>query len=360
MAGLRMSNLVDLTRTTLEDLPKLEFEYEFDYQDYEVVNRWMTKRNIEIQSGYGIKRNIVLKNSGNASHVGLYETTTVNVADVMSQLTAPWAHAQTFWSIERREALANRSPAKYVDLLEVRRADAMVSLADILEERAWLAPDSASDVENPRGIPYWVSPGSTTEDGFYGGQSYYEDTSAIASPGGINAEAPVPPANKWANYYKDYDGPNSADAMVDAMHKVYRMIQFRAPRIAKDLVSGPRSGYVIYMDGDTLDAYEKYTRKSNDQIGFDVGKFAGNTAFQRTPIIWNPQLDTADETNRGANPIYFINHNKFKPFILRGDNLRESEPIIDRAQHNVITVFVDISYNYLCLSRRKQGLISTI
>ena len=158
----------------------------------------------------------------------------------------------------------------------------------------------------------------------------------------------------------DYSGPTAADAMVKKMHKIYRQIRFKAPRMVKDLDKGPLSGYAIYVDGDTIDEYEAYTRKSNDQIGFDVGKFAGNTAFQRVPLTWVAELDTANTSLRGANPIYFINHNKFKVFILRGDNLREGEPMIDRYQHNVITTFVDLSYNFICTDRRSQGLISNV
>ncbi len=87
MAGLSMSSLADLTATTLEDLPKLQFETPLQYQDYDVCNRWLRGLNIELQSGYGIRRNIMLKQSGNAEHVGLYESTTVNVADVVSRWT---------------------------------------------------------------------------------------------------------------------------------------------------------------------------------------------------------------------------------------------------------------------------------
>ena len=356
MAGLRLEDLVDLTRTTLEDLPKLTFEVPLQYNDYLVCNKWLKTKNLNITSGYQIKKNIMLRQSGNAKHLGLYESETINVADVQSQLTSPWAHADTHWSIERREALINRAPAKYISLIESRRVDSMVSLADELEERAWLAPDSSTDKVNPRGIPYWIAPGATTEDGFYGGLSIYEDGNAVSDVGGI---VPVD-QDRWCNYYCDYDGPTQTDTMVKKMHKVYRRIKFKAPRVVKDLDSGPLGNYTIYVDGDTLDEYEAYTRKSNDQIGFDVGKFAGNTAFQRTPIVWADQLDTADLTNRGGNPIYFINHNKFKPYVLRGDNFRESEPMKDRAQHNVITTFIDLSYNYICINRRLQGLISTI
>lgn len=358
MPGLPMSDLVDLTTTTLEDMPKLDFEVPLQYQDYIAVNQFLRGggKNLEIQSGYGIRRNIMLEQSGNAEHVQLYQSTAVNVADVQSQLTAPWCHAQTYWSIERREALMNRAPARFVDLLESRRKDAMVSFADLLEDRAWKSVNTSGDTINPRGIPYWVTIGANGENGFYGGQTRDNAGNAITSVGGIT---PVD-LDRWCNYYSDYAGPTAADAMVKKMHEVYRKIRFKAPRIVADLEKGPLSGFAIYMDGTTIDEYEAYTRKSNDQVGFDVGKFAGATAFQRTPVTWVPPLDTAQTDYRGANPIYFINHNKFKLFILRGDNLRESEPMIDRNQHNVITTFVDLSYNYGCIDRRSQALIATL
>lgn len=358
MPGLAMSELLDLTKTTLEDMPKLSFETPLQWQDYIAVNQFLKGggKNIQIGSGYGIRRNIMLKQSGNAEHVQLYQSTAVNVADVQEQLTAPWAYAQTYWSIERREALINRAPAAFVNLVESRRVDAMLAFADLLEDRAWKSINTSADTVNPRGIPYHVTIGANGENGFYGGQTRDNAGTAVTSVSGLT---PVD-LDRWCNYYSDYAGPTNADAMVKKMHEVYRKIRFKAPRIVKDLEVGPLSGYAIYMDGTTIDEYEAYTRKSNENIGFDVGKFAGNTAFQRTPVTWVPPLDTAAVAYRGANPIYFINHNKFKLFILRGDNLRESEPMVDRNQHNVATTFVDLSYNYLCTDRRSQGLISTL
>ncbi len=354
MAGLLMTDLVDLTRTTLEDLPKLQFETPQKYQEYVLLDR-MLNRGFQLASGYQIKRNIQLSQSGNAEHVQLYQSTQVSVADVQTQLTAPWAHAQTYWSIERREALLNRSPARYVDLLESRRVDAQLALADIIEERGWKSIDSSSDTINPRGLPYWVTKGAASGDGFIGYQTYDNSGNAITSVGGITPAS----GDRWNNYYIDVNSiPNVMDSIVTKMHKIYRKIRFMAPRTVKDLDQGSLSNFHIYMDGDTIDAYTDYTRKSNDQIGFDVGKFAGHVAFQRTPVIWVPKLDDISSNIAGTNPIYFINHNKFKPFILRGDNFRESEPINDRQNHNVITVFVDLSYNFLCTDRRCQGLIS--
>lgn len=354
--GVTLSQLADLTNTTLRDLPNMDFEVALAQQHYEVCDRWLQEDRVQIQSGYGIRRNIQLSQTGNAEHVNLYESTQVNQADTQVPIKSNWAHAQTYWSIERREAMMNSQPAAFVDLLKSKRTDAMVSLADLLEDRAWKSVDSTNDELNPKGLPYWISIGEDSEDGFEGRSAHDNSGNNIDDVGDIDATA----YERWRNYFTDVDDSTDMDNTIDAMHKVYRKIRFRAPRIVSDLDSGPLANYRIYMNGTTIDAYEKYTRLSNDQIGYDVGKFAGNTAFQRVPIIWIEQLDSISTDIAGTNPIYFVNHNKFYPYVLRGDFLTESEPMKDREQHNVITTFVDLTYNYLCTDRRSQGVISQV
>jgi hypothetical protein len=80
--------------------------------------------------------------------------------------------------------------------------------------------------------------------------------------------------------------------------------------------------------------------------------------FRRHPIIWIPHLDDnvpADFTTlSGTNPFYGIDHESFFPVVLRGDFLRESKPILKADQHNVIVSFIDLSYNYICVDRRRN------
>jgi hypothetical protein len=156
-AGISNSDLVDLQRTTLENLPSLDFEVALNYQQYNVVNEWFKSEKVQVGSGTAIVRNIILDNSGNAKHVRLFQKTTLNVADVQTRITAPWVQVQTNYSIERREALRNRKPAMYIELLKSRRVDGMVSLADLLEGRRGLTPNSSTDDLNPLGLPYWLS-----------------------------------------------------------------------------------------------------------------------------------------------------------------------------------------------------------
>ena len=130
MAGIANAQLLDLTATTLKNLPKMEFEVALNYQEYPVCNQWFQTDKVQIESGISIERNIILDTSGNARHVRLYQKTPINVTDVHHKITAPWCQVQTFWSIERREMLRNRAPARFIGLLKGRRIDGTLDLAD--------------------------------------------------------------------------------------------------------------------------------------------------------------------------------------------------------------------------------------
>lgn len=349
--GISNSDLIDLQKTTLENLPDMEFEVALTYQEYNVINRWFQGNKKQIESGTQIKRNIVLDTTGNAKHVRLYQKTPINVGDTQTQLTAPWVQVQTHYSIERREALRNRAPARYIDLLKSRRIDATVDLANLLELRAWSTPNSSSDDLNPRGLPFWMSKcaASTSSAGGFDGKTIrYGDGTTGTDKAGIDANLA---ANaKWRNWCATYDSVNSD--FVKRMRKAFHATRFVSPVIASDLKKGTASNYKIYMNLNTLVEYEDLATKANDNLGSDLDKFHGNTTFRRTEILYTPQLDADVD-----DPVYAVNHNKFYPVVLDGDWMRESDPQTDVEQHNVITTFIDGSYQFLSVNVREGGFI---
>jgi len=53
-----------------------------------------------------------------------------------------------------------------------------------------------------------------------------------------------------------------------------------------------------------------------------------------------------------------IDHSTFNPVVLKGDVLRESKPSNSGSrQHNVFETFVDLTYNYVCVDRRRSGVL---
>jgi len=256
--------------------------------------------------------------------------------------------------------LRNRKPARFVELLKGRRTEAWCALANILEERAWEAPDSSTDTLHPYGIPYWVPQlASGAGEGFYGGSaSGFTSTAGIdPATSGDNTTSIAGGKPKWRSYCAGgtgyYESVNRT--AIKTMRKLFRSINFQAPFVARDIVKGPLAKYRIYMNNDTIGEYEDYAESKNDKLGRDLVPFYGVTAFKRTPIIYVAQLD--DDT---LDPVYFINHNKFKPFVLSGDYLREDGPYKDVEQHNTFVTFVDLSHAFVCLNRREQGAMNKI
>ena len=350
-SGISNDDLIDLTRTTLENLPDMQFEVALEYNDYEVCNRWFAQDRVQEDSGTSIQRNLILDDSGNAKFVRLYQKTAIGVADVQKQITAPWVQSQTHWSIERREMLRNRQPAQFIDLLKSRRIDSLMSLANLIEERAFKAPQSSTDDLNPRGLPYWISKRDTnsTGEGFDGQTVRFEGGSTSNTKAGLDASAST--NAKWRNWAATY---NSIDAeFVKKMRKAFHATNFKSPTLVRDLESGERAAdYRIYMGLDELTDYEDLVTKQNDNIGADADPFHGMTSFKRIPIIRQSQLDS--ETH---NAVYGVNHKKFFPIVLSGDWLREEGPMTDVEQHNVITTFVDSSFQFFCNNVREGGFV---
>lgn len=358
MAGVSNSQLIDLQRTTLANLPKMDFEVALTYQDYEVINNWFQKEKIQEESGTSIERNILLDNSGNARHVRLYQKSSVNVADVQRKVTAPWVQVQSQYSIERREALRNRKPAAYISLLKSRRLDAALALADLLEERAWKTPESTTDDINPRGLQYWLSRrmesgdsgynAAIDVDGFSGRRIIYGDgTEVLTDKAGINPTAEA----KWRNYAAIWSGTVD-NTFTTNLRKAFHATHFKSPLIATDMKQGPLSKFRLYMGLDTISAFEDFVAKENDNIGSDLAKWHGVTTFKRVPLVYTAQLDGDD-----YDPIYGVNHSKFFPIVQSGDWMRESEPMTDVEMHNVITTFVDGSYQFFSSNVREAGFV---
>ena len=93
---------------------------------------------------------------------------------------------------------------------------------------------------------------------------------------------------------------------------------------------------------------------SNENLGRDLASMDGTMTFRNHPVIWVPELD--GQTNA---PVYMVDHSTFYPVVLKGDFLRESKSTQAPSQHNVYQYFVDLTYNYLCVDRRRNAVFTT-
>ena len=338
MADLDAKSIADLVAGTLDDLGRMKFQQiAQNLQDYEVFSHWFKRDKVAFDSGIGIQRTLMNKLSGAAKHVGLMETDTVNITDVIDQLTIPWRHAQTSWAFIYQETLMNRGEAMIFNVIEPRRAASLIDLVEELENKAWASP-SSSNVTEPYGIPYWIVTNAST--GFNGGLP----SGGHSTVGGVSlTDSPT-----FKNYTFQYVNKSKAD-LVKKLRTAHRKCGFKSPITIQDYRGTQGQRYRLYVNETTMSSFEDIGEAQNENLGRDLASMDGTMVFRNHPIVWVPKLD-ADSTD----PVFGVDHSTFYPVCLTGDYLRESEAKPSPNQHNVFQVFVDLSYNYLCVDRRRN------
>lgn len=343
MAALTDREILDLTTSTLNDMGPPTFEQiAQSLPDYEVMGKWLKNDRVQIDSGVGIQRILMTDLPDSAEHVGLHHVDDVDIKDLLSEINIPWRHATQNWAYERRETLMNKGKALRTKVIEPRRIGAIINLAEKLEAAAFACPDVDDDLL-PYGLPYYIVANATA--GFNGG-----------APSGHTYVAGLNPAVKTT--YKNYTGTYGAFTKADLIKKLrtaQRKISWKSPVTIQELRGAKGEQYRLYVDETTLSAFEDIGESQNENLGRDIASIDGVTlTFRRHPIIYVPYLD---DNAVVTNPIYLVDHSTFYPVVLAGDYMRESDPAIKGDQHNTIVTFIDLTYNFLCINRRRNAVL---
>lgn len=342
MPSLVGTDLADLVSATLRELGRFKIsQIAQQLTRYEVYTKWFKKDKLTFEDGIGIQRNLLSRLSNNAAHVGLLDEDTVNIVDVLDQLRVDWVQATTSYGIIREETLMNRGASRIVDLIKARRTAAMLDMIQELENKAWAAPTSSSDKLVPFGLPYWVvkASGTPSHQGGY--------PSGWTSIAGVDlADSP-----NFKNWTGQYVSKTKAD-LVKKMRTMHRKCGFIQPIDKQDFLNGKGEQYRVYVNEATISAIEDLGEAQNENLGRDIASIDGmGMAFRGHPIVYVPKLD--EDT---TDPVYMIDHGTFYPVGLKGAWFYESQKPAPN-QHRVAQVFIDTSYNYLCVNRRCNGVL---
>lgn len=336
------SNFADLVLLTLSDYEKKKPKYRQiaqQYVDYEVLSSWMKKDKIIVSGGKNISRNLMVKTLGAARHRGFLEQDQVQLGDYGQQITVEWCYADTTYGFHKiLDQKMHKGEKKLADKISMARDGAFIDIADVMEPAGFGTPSSATDTTTPMGLTYWIVKDSTI--GFNGGAPFG------STVGGVNV----------ATYpkFKNYSGTYSAatyDDLVVPLEKAHFETGFKSPMGAKEM--GGRKGrrWRLYTNIDTKINLDKIARNQNDNLGIDIAKMDGVSVFKGHPII--PVHYLSADT---ANPIYFVDHDTFYPVVLEGCFFTETVDK-DPNNHNIVWVFVEIVYNYICVDRRRNGVL---
>lgn len=343
MATVVATDLGDLVAGTLRDLGRLSFQnIAQEVQDYEVFTKWFKKDKVAFESGIGIQRTLMNKIQSVAAHVGLTDTDSVNIPDLLTTMQVDWRHMSTNWAFIYQEALMNRGRALILNIIEPRRYGALLDMVNTIEEKAWGSPPSSSNKTLPWGVQYWVVPNATT--GFNGGAASGHTTVANVS---------LTDSPNFKNYTAQYATVSKTD-LVKKLRTAHRKVRFKSPINYKDYRQGRGDRYRLYVNESVISDIEDIGEGQNENLGRDIASMDGTMVFRGHPIIWVPELDS-----NTADPVYMLDHSTFYPVVLRGDFLRESQAERAPNQHNIFQFFVDLTYNYVCVDRRRNAVLST-
>lgn len=360
--SVKRSDLADLIATTLADLPQQEFEVEWTNQDYE-FSRIYQEDKIVIDGGTQIQRNVVLDHSGAARYRRLYDTDEPTVNQVQKQITVPWTQISTDYSWDELEILNNKNNAKgFVNLMKSRRIDGKWSLADLIEDRGWMTPTSATDDLYPYGVSYYLNLANNAVESsgdFIGQTIRYQNATTGTTCAGLDAGDSD--FAKWRNYAFTYE--NVDNLFLKRVRKAAIKTQFKAPVFINDPADKRSLQKRIYAKSDTVVALQELLDAKDDNHGSEelmggvISRTQSSVFLNGIPVIFIPQLDDGSDPSVAFDPIYCVDFSKFIPIVHDGYWMKEGEPMTDRGQHTTFTVFLDGSHNNLVTSRRKLGWV---
>lgn len=353
--GIDNDALADLIATTLKDLPDGQFEVAWDSQDYEFVRIYEKSRR-KIDGGTSIQRNVILDETGNARYRRLFDTDQPSVENVQHQIDVPWTQLGTDYSWDVLEIMRNKNSAKgYIDLIESRRVERLWGLAELIEDRGWKTPTSATDKLFPYGIPYYLNmrDANSTGSGFDGQTVRFQDGSTATIVAGIDGAT----ESKWRNYAATYTKIDNE--LLRTLRKAFLLTRFKPPQFVRSPGNDqPGRMRKLYCNADiAVELMDLADKRDDNNSPMDLAGKAlidveGTTYFNRVPIHYIPQLDGAT-----GDPLYYVDWDKIQPVVQDGYWMEETQPMIDRGQHTTVTVFLDAAHNNLCVNRRTAGFV---
>ncbi len=318
-------------------------------QEYPALDQLMRKGRALIEEGGGtsVEVPIVLSTTNRARAVALDDPDEVQLGHTSKFINVPWRHSKTDYGYERRLLLMNStSEERIYNWMTQERNAGWLSFYEYLENTFW-SLTSVSDTLNSWGLHNWIVYNSS--DGFTG-----------TLPSGYSDVAGIVPASfpKWTNYSFTYTNMSEDDFMTKAW-KMKLRTGFKRPTKIEDYYTGMGDQNQYYVNLDTSLAIAQLAESRNENLGFDIGPDSRAT-FGGNPVNWVPafdgEFDAAGTITAAAAPFYQINWKYFGFVFLKGDYLHEDGPMQLPDRHNWYGVFVDLTHNTYCKSRRCQGV----
>lgn len=336
-------NYADLLVSTQKDLGKMKWtDYASSMQEYVAFRKLFKKEQAKFDSGLALQWNVQVAGSGNARMTALYGRDNVNVADTLKPASVPWKHMTSSMAYDERELAMNRGAAKIVDLMESKRVDMMIGIAELGEDEFWTKPATSADELHLHGVFTFLTYNATT--GFNGGNP----TGFTAGYGGLDSNTYA----RHRNYSGQYANVDKDD-LITLWRQAATFTRWMPPTDIPQYGSEQRYGW--YTNYAVLGPLERALEDQNDNLGNDVASKDGKVLFRSAPVVWVPRLEDNDMV---VDPVIGLDWSEIKMCFLAQAYMRESKPRPAPDQHNVQVIHWDCSGQVRCTNRRKQILLA--
>lgn len=339
MPDRKLDAVVDVINTTHEHFIGPNYaDLMAELPRYHAMKYLREGKNVRQFTGKEITFRALVRDSGTArfqsygSSKGYSDPTLTEVA------TIPWRHGTTDYGWFRQEILANSGVDAIISLVEIERAAAMQSLANIMETAMW-GLTAASDTTTPWGIQNWVTPtGATTTVARNG-----------SLPTGYSNVAGIPSTiDRWKNVNFQYSAFTEAD-LFGKMRQAFRLCNHMPAVPTNQLKNGRSEQYMIYCNNATMSSVEGGAVAQNDNIGADIVSFYEGTKARGFNWEYVPELD-----DNASNLILGLDWAFLYFGVLRGDYFHEEPARKLDSTPNRIVKDIDITYNFYCTDRSHQ------
>lgn len=331
----------ELTTTTLRQLGRLKWSLiSTSLQEYHAYGRFLKKGAVKTyDGGYGLQWNLQVAATGLAVRSELYDTDEVTAKETMKTANSPWTMVKVPYALDVRQISMNSGSSKIVDDWQAQRVAAMVSLVELLEDDFWAAPD-ASDTKKPRALRYYVVKNASA--GFNGGTP-----TGFSDVAGLNTTT----YPKWRNWTDIYATISRTD-LIRRVKRAMRNCKFTPP-IAHPAYATGKPRWEFYTCDDVMQVLGELAENQNQNIGTDLAAYEGRVEIGNVPVQWAPELDSDTD-----DPFYGIDWSSFRPCVLAGEYLRESDDT-SASSHNLKARWVDMTYGFEMYDRRRQFVLAT-
>lgn len=330
-----------------------------------------------VQSGERLRAHMQLVDAKTATTYSTNDDLEPRFADVMTTTHVFWRFVADHYMYTQQEVSLNSGNPQtyYTNLLKSKRQACKTSTYNFMEDLLWGTPDETQMETQggltPYSIPTFVTARAAT------GLPYQWSGSTLATIAPTVGEAEHSGSvGAWDNQRETYDSTDISDpdtGLVQAFDNMVMKLNFKAPMggggddkyFENSSISNGKGKIYTSLKGRAM--YLRLTRESNDTlVKNDLGANQGpGLGYHGIPVIYIPGVNRMRGylANDSAlvpddQPVFFFLDTEYLFPVYHSDRyMVENRPGPHARQPFTNVVWTDTYYNFICTSRRRQGVV---